>query len=735
MSNTKKPIIQEQQIVDTLEENYMPYAMSVIVSRAIPEIDGLKPSHRKLLYTMYKMGLLNGNLTKSANVVGQTMKLNPHGDAAIYETMVRLTDGNGALLLPLVKSKGNFGRVYSRDMAYAASRYTEVKLNPVCAELFGELDKNTVDFVDNYDGTLKEPTLLPTTFPNILANPNQGIAVGMASNICSFNLRELCDATVMVMRDPEADISEVMPAPDFPTGGKLIYDKENTKEIYRTGRGSFKVRAKYSYDKSQNCIDITEIPYTTTIEVIIDKIVDLVKSGKVKEISDIRDETDLKGLKITIDLKRGADPEKLMAKLFKMTALEDSFGCNFNVLVEGSPMVLGVNDILCEWLRFRRNCVKRSIMFDIEKKSDKLHLLEGLALILLDIDKAIKIVRETEEDSMVVPNLMDGFGITHTQAEFVAEIKLRNLNKDYILKRTAEIENLKKELEELNSTLESKRKIDRLIEKQLRQAAKKYGSDRRTEIISADEITQVEIENTIEDYNVKLFRTKAGYLKKISLVSLRTSGEQRLKEDDELIQEVEAQNSSEVLFFMSNGDVYKMKAYDMPDSKASLMGEYIPNLIGLAEKDDVMGMVATDDFKGELVFCFESGKVSKIPLSAYQTKTNRKKLANGFSTKSPLVQMFFLPEVEGVVENADIVMFSDKDRAVAFNTEKIPLKTTRSSQGVNVMTSRKNSVVESAALAENSGLKNVERFRTKTIPAVGATVRDADKGIEQISFD
>ena len=434
MSNTKKPIIQEQQIVDTLEENYMPYAMSVIVSRAIPEIDGLKPSHRKLLYTMYKMGLLNGNLTKSANVVGQTMKLNPHGDAAIYETMVRLTDGNGALLLPLVKSKGNFGRVYSRDMAYAASRYTEVKLNPVCAELFGELDKNTVDFVDNYDGTLKEPTLLPTTFPNILANPNQGIAVGMASNICSFNLRELCDATVMVMRDPEADISEVMPAPDFPTGGKLIYDKENTKEIYRTGRGSFKVRAKYSYDKSQNCIDITEIPYTTTIEVIIDKIVDLVKSGKVKEISDIRDETDLKGLKITIDLKRGADPEKLMAKLFKMTALEDSFGCNFNVLVEGSPMVLGVNDILCEWLRFRRNCVKRSIMFDIEKKSDKLHLLEGLALILLDIDKAIKIVRETEEDSMVVPNLMDGFGITHTQAEFVAEIKLRNLNKDYILK-------------------------------------------------------------------------------------------------------------------------------------------------------------------------------------------------------------------------------------------------------------------------------------------------------------
>ena len=577
----KKPIIQEQQIIDTLEENYMPYAMSVIISRAIPEIDGLKPSHRKLLYTMYKMGLLNGNLTKSANVVGQTMKLNPHGDSAIYETMVRLTDGNGALLLPLVKSKGNFGRVYSRDMAYAASRYTEVKLNPVCSELFGDLDKNTVDFFDNYDGTMKEPTLLPATFPSILANPNQGIAVGMASNICSFNLRELCEATIMLMHDPDADILDTLLAPDFPTGGELIYNRSELKEIYRTGRGSFKVRAKYEYDKSQNCIDIKEIPYTTTVEVIIDKIVDLVKSGKVKEISDIRDETDLKGLKITIDLKRGVDPDKLMLKLFKMTPLQDSFGCNFNILVEGSPIVLGVNDMICEWLRFRRSCIKRAIAFDIQKKSEKLHLLEGLSLILLDIDKAIKIVRETEDDSMVIPNLMKGFKITEVQAEYVAEIKLRNLNKDYILKRIAEIETLKKELEELKSTLESKTKINKLIEKQLKQIAKKYGSDRKTEIITADEIKDIVEEEIIDNYSVKLFRTQHGYLKKISLVSLRTSGEQRLKDDDTMIQEIEAQNSSEIIFFARSGDVYKIKAYDVPDSKASLLGEFIPNLVDI----------------------------------------------------------------------------------------------------------------------------------------------------------
>lgn len=727
----KKPIIQEQQIIDTMEENYMPYAMSVIISRAIPEIDGLKPSHRKLLYTMYKMGLLNGNLTKSANVVGQTMKLNPHGDSAIYETMVRLTDGNGALLLPLVKSKGNFGRVYSRDMAYAASRYTEVKLNPVCSELFGDLDKNTVDFVDNYDGTMKEPTLLPATFPSILANPNQGIAVGMASNICSFNLRELCEATIMLMHDPDADILDTLLAPDFPTGGELIYNHSELREIYRTGRGSFKVRAKYKYDKSQNCIDIKEIPYTTTVEVIIDKIVDLVKSGKVKEISDIRDETDLKGLKITIDLKRGVDPDKLMLKLFKMTPLQDSFGCNFNILVEGSPIVLGVNDMICEWLRFRRSCIKRAIAFDIQKKSEKLHLLEGLSLILLDIDKAIKIVRETEDDSMVIPNLMKGFKITEVQAEYVAEIKLRNLNKDYILKRIAEIETLKKELEELKSTLESKTKINKLIEKQLKQIAKKYGSDRKTEIITADEIKDIVEEEIIDNYSVKLFRTQHGYLKKISLVSLRTSGEQRLKDDDTMIQEIEAQNSSEIIFFARSGDVYKIKAYDVPDSKASLLGEFIPNLVGLTEKEEIVGMSATDDFSGDLVFFFENGKAARVPLKSYQTKTNRKKLANGFSSKSPLVEMFYLPaETE-----MDIVLFSDKDRAITVNTERIPLKTTRTTQGVNIMSSRKGSIVSKAVPASDSGLKNIERFRTKTVPAVGATVREQDQGIEQISFD
>ena len=727
----KKPIIQEQQIIDTLEENYMPYAMSVIISRAIPEIDGLKPSHRKLLYTMYKMGLLNGNLTKSANVVGQTMKLNPHGDSAIYETMVRLTDGNGALLLPLVKSKGNFGRVYSRDMAYAASRYTEVKLNPVCSELFGDLDKNTVDFFDNYDGTMKEPTLLPATFPSILANPNQGIAVGMASNICSFNLRELCEATIMLMHDPDADILDTLLAPDFPTGGELIYNRSELKEIYRTGRGSFKVRAKYEYDKSQNCIDIKEIPYTTTVEVIIDKIVDLVKSGKVKEISDIRDETDLKGLKITIDLKRGVDPDKLMLKLFKMTPLQDSFGCNFNILVEGSPIVLGVNDMICEWLRFRRSCIKRAIAFDIQKKSEKLHLLEGLSLILLDIDKAIKIVRETEDDSMVIPNLMKGFKITEVQAEYVAEIKLRNLNKDYILKRIAEIETLKKELEELKSTLESKTKINKLIEKQLKQIAKKYGSDRKTEIITADEIKDIVEEEIIDNYSVKLFRTQHGYLKKISLVSLRTSGEQRLKDDDTMIQEIEAQDSSEIIFFARSGDVYKIKAYDVPDSKASLLGEFIPNLVGLTEKEEIVGMSATDDFSGDLVFFFENGKAARVPLKSYQTKTNRKKLANGFSSKSPLVEMFYLPaETE-----MDIVLFSDKDRAITVNTERIPLKTTRTTQGVNIMSSRKGSIVSKAVPASDSGLKNIERFRTKTVPAVGATVREQDRGIEQISFD
>ncbi len=725
----KKPIIEEQQITDTLEQNYMPYAMSVIISRAIPEIDGFKPSHRKLLYTMYKMGLLTGNRTKSANVVGQTMRLNPHGDQAIYETMVRLTEGNGSLLLPLVDSKGNFGRQYSRDMAYAASRYTEVKLAKVCGEIFRDIDKNTIDFVDNYDGTMKEPVLLPTTFPNVLANPNQGIAVGMASNICSFNLRELCEATVLIMKDPEADLLDVMPAPDFPFGAALIYNRDEMREIYKTGRGSFKMRAKYEYDKKQNCIDIKEIPYTTTVEAIVEKIVDLVKNGKVKEISDIRDETDKKGLKLTIDLKRGTDPDKLMAKLFRMTPLQDSFGCNFNILVEGSPMVLGVNDILSEWLRFRRSCVLRGVAYDIERKKEKLHLLEGLELILLDIDKAIRIVRETEEDALVVPNLMRGFGIDEIQAEYVAEIKLRNLNKDYILKRTAEIEKLKEEIEDLEGIQKSKARVNKVIEKQLREAAKKYGSDRRTELISEAHIEEPEEEQLIEDYAVRLFRTAHNYIKKISLVSLRSSGEQRLKDDDYIIQEAETTNRAELLFFASGGDVFKLRAHDIPDGKASQLGEFIPNLVGMTEKEDIIGMVLSGDYSGHLLFCFENGKCAKVPLKSYVTKSNRKKLTGGFAAQSPVVGMVFLKE------DTDIMLKSTADKALTVNTEKIPVKTTRTSQGVNVMTLRKNAVVREMARAEECGIANFARYRSRNIPAAGSVIRDEDKGIEQLGFD
>lgn len=726
----KKPIIEEQQITDTLEQNYMPYAMSVIISRAIPEIDGFKPSHRKLLYTMYKMGLLTGGRTKSANVVGQTMRLNPHGDSAIYETMVRLTEGNGALLLPLVDSKGNFGRQYSRDMAYAAARYTEVKLAKICSEIFRDMDKDTIDFVDNYDGTMKEPVLLPTTFPNILANPNQGIAVGMASNICSFNLRELCDATISVMKDPEADLLDIMPAPDFPLGAELIYNRDEMREIYKTGRGSFKLRAKYEYDKKQNCIDIKEIPYTTTVEAIVEKIVDLVKAGKIKEISDIRDETDKMGLKLTIDLKRGSNPDKLMAKLFKMTPLQDSFGCNFNILVEGSPMVLGVNDILCEWLRFRRSCVLRGVAYDIQRKSEKLHLLEGLALILLDIDKAIKIVRETEDDNMVVPNLMKGFGIDEVQAEYVAEIKLRNLNKDYILKRTDEIEKLKAEIADLEAISKSKARVNKIIEKQLKEAAKKYGSDRRTQLICDDELAEYDTEEqTFEDYSVRIFRTAHNYIKKISLVSLRTSGEQRLKDDDRIIQEEETTNRSELLIFTAGGEVYKIHAGDIPDGKASQLGEYIPNLLGMTEKGDIAGMIISGDYSGHVLFCFENGKCAKIPLKSYETKSNRRKLTGAFSVKSPLVSMLYLKT------DTDIVLKSSADKALAVNTDKIPEKTTRSSQGVSVMTLRRNAVIKEVTEAKDSGLLTTSGYGCRNIPAAGALIKDEDKGIEQIGFD
>ena len=724
----KNPVIEQQNITDTLQNNYMPYAMSVIISRAIPEIDGFKPSHRKLLYTMYKMGLIGGGRTKSANVVGQTMKLNPHGDAAIYETMVRLTEGHQALLHPLVDSKGNFGRQYSRDMAYAAARYTEVKLSKICTEVFKDIDKETVDLVDNYDGTLKEPTLLPVSFPNILVNPNQGIAVGMASNICSFNLSEICEATIMLMKDPEADIMQVLKAPDFSTGGEIIYEESVMREIYETGRGSFKIRAKYEFDKKAHCIDIREIPYTTTVEAIIEKIIDLIKAGKLKEVSDIRDETDLNGLKVTIDIKRGTDPDKLMAKLFKMTPLQDSFGCNFNILVEGSPMVLGVNDIICEWLRFRKNCIKRGIRFDIEKKSAKLHLLEGLEKILLDIDKAIKIVRETEEDAMVIPNLMDGFDIDEVQAEYVAEIKLRNLNKEYILKRTAEIKELAEEIAELRDTLEKNKKIEKIIEKQLKEIIKKYGTDRKSSVAyDVEEDNSIEMEK-IENYPVMMFITKDGYLKKISHLSLRFSGEQKVKENDEIVQVVDTDNTAEILVFSTSGEVYKTKAHEIPDSKASLLGEYLPNLLSMGEGEKVAGVVVAKEYKGQILFCFENGKIAKVDIKGYETKQNRKKLTNAYSMASKLVKILFL------TEDTELAAISNTGKALVFNSAQIALKTTKNSQGVNVMLPTKGSILETVLPVSETGIKDVKHYRTKNIPAKGAVIKPEDAESPQLTI-
>ncbi len=724
----KKPVIELQNITDTLETNYMPYAMSVIVSRAIPEIDGFKPAHRKLLYTMYKMGLIGGGRTKSANVVGQTMKLNPHGDAAIYETMVRLTEGHQALLHPLVDSKGNFGRQYSRDMAYAAARYTEVKLSKICSEVFKDIDKETVDLVDNYDGTLKEPTLLPVSFPNILVNPNQGIAVGMASNICSFNLNEICETAIKMMKEPDCDIMDVLKAPDFSTGGEIIFEEAVMREIYETGRGSFKIRAKYEYDKKQHCIDIKEIPYTTTVEAIIEKIIELIKGGKLKEISDIRDETDLKGLKVTIDIKRGTDPDKLMAKLFKMTPLQDSFGCNFNILVEGSPMVLGVKDIICEWLRFRKHCIKRGIRFDIDKKSAKLHLLQGLEKILLDIDKAIKIVRETEEDQMVVPNLMSGFDIDEIQAEFVAEIKLRNLNKEYILKRTAEIKELEEEIAELRDTLEKNKKIEKIIEKQLKEIIKKYGVERKSSIIYETDVEDIVEEEKIENYPVMMFITQDGYLKKISHHALRTSGEQKVKEGDRIVQCVDTDNTAEVLVFSSSGEVYKTRAHEIPDSKASLLGEYMPNLLSMGEGERVVGIVVTKEYKGSILFCFENGKMAKIDIAGYETKQNRRKLINAYSTASPLVKVLYL------TEDTELVAISNIGKALIFNSSQVALKTTKNSQGVNVMSPTKNSKLADVKLVTESGIKDVKHYRTKNIPAKGAVIRPEDAEDEQLTL-
>ncbi len=720
--------IAEEPITETIEKNFMPYAMSVIVSRAIPEIDGLKPAHRKLLYTMYKMGLLGGKLTKSANVVGQTMKLNPHGDSAIYETMVRLTRGHEALLHPLVESKGNFGKQYSRDMAYAAARYTEVRLEPICQELFGDINKNTVEFVDNYDGEMQEPTLLPVSFPNILVNPNQGIAVGMASNICSFNLREVCKATSALLKNEKSDVMKYMPAPDFSMGAELIYSESEMRRIYETGRGSFRLRAKYGYDKDNNCIEITQIPYTTTVEAIIGKIMELVKANKLKEISDARDETGLEGFKIAIDLKRGTDPDMLMTKLYKMTPLEDAFSCNFNVLIKARPIVLGVRDILLNWISFRMECIKNGIKYDIEKKSERLHLLTGLKKILLDIDKAVSIIRHTEKEADVVPNLMDGFDIDKIQAEYIAEIKLRNLNKEYIINRTNDIEKLMEELENLNRILGDDNEVKALIAEQLAQIAKKYGSDRKTTLISGEEITEYKETENIDDYPLTVFFTRENYIKKISAVSLRSSTtEHKLKEGDEILQTIESVNKSEMIFFSNKCAAYKMRTYDLADAKVSTMGEYLPVMLGLDEDEKILYIVVTTDYSGNMLFTFENGKMAKVALNNYETKTNRKKLIGAYGNKSPIC------DIRLIDEDTDVVLMSDNNRILCLNTEKIPLKATKSTQGVQAMTLRKKGAkVVRVTSAEDSGIEDVERYRTKNIPAAGGGLKKEDTQISLI---
>lgn len=717
----------QQKIATTIEENYMPYAMSVILSRAIPEIDGFKPSHRKLLYTMYKMGLLTGSRTKSANIVGQTMRLNPHGDSAIYDTMVRLSRGYEALLHPYIDSKGNFGKFYSRDMAWAASRYTEAKLDSICSELFKDIDKDTVDFVDNYDNTMKEPALLPATYPSVLVNANTGIAVGMASSICSFNLKEICDTTVALMKDADHDISSTLPAPDFSGGGQIIYDKRVFDEIYKTGRGSFKMRSKYSYDKSANCLDITGIPQSTTSEAIIEKVIQLVKAGKLKEISDIRDETGLDGLKITIDLKRGTDPDKLMLKLYKMTPLEDSFSCNFNVLIGGVPRVLGIKELLDEWIAFRVECVRRRTYFDLNKKKDKLHLLKGLQAILLDIDKAIKIVRETPEESRVVPNLMAGFGIDELQAEYVAEIKLRHLNREYILKRTEEIENLEKEIAELEGVLASKAKIKKIIEKELAEVGKRFGQPRKSILIYADEIQTAEEEEEAPDYSVNIFYTKEGYFKKILPQSLRMSSEQKLKEGDSVAYSNECSNNDELLFFTDKAQVYKTKVNEFKETKASTLGDYVPAKLNMDEGENSIYAVNTKDYKGYMIFAFENGKIAKVPLSAYETKTNRKKLTGAYSDKSPIADIIY------VKEDCEIMLTSSQGRVLLFNTGAIAEKASRSTVGVNVLALKKGHRLISAKLYKEGDLAKPSRYRTKTLPAAGSVLSAEDKA-EQLSF-
>ena len=718
----------EQNIDSTIRENYMPYAMSVILSRAIPEIDGFKPSHRKLLYTMYKMGLLSGARTKSANIVGATMKLNPHGDSAIYDTMVRLSRGYEALLHPYVDSKGNFGKFYSRDMAWAASRYTEAKLDKICNELFRDIDKDTVDFVDNYDNTMKEPSLLPVAFPSVLVNTNTGIAVGMASNICSFNLKEICETTAALIRDPNHDVMQTLPAPDFIGGCQIIYDENALRQVYETGKGGIKLRARYEYDKSANCIDVLSIPSTTTCEVIIEKIIDLVKAGKIKDIADVRDETGIDGLKITIDLKRGVDPDRLMAKLYRFTTLEDSFSCNFNVLIGGVPRVLGVKALLEEWIAFRIECVRRRTYFDRNKKAEKLHLLKGLEAILLDIDKAVKIVRETDEEAEVVPNLMIGFGIDEVQAEYVAEIKLRHLNREYILKRTAEIEALEKEITELDEILKSKTRIKTIIVKELKEIAEKYGQPRKSIIIYEDIVSYTEEKDDVPDYPVNLFFTKEGYFKKITPQSLRMSSNHKLKDGDEIAQTCEFSNNGELLFFTDKCQVYKAKAADFADTKASTLGDYVPAKLGMDEGENAVYMVATKDYKGMLLFAFENGKLAKVPLEAYQTKTNRKKLTGAYSDKSPLAGMVFF------TEDKEFLLKASSGRMLLIHSGAINLKTTRSTQGVAVMKLKKgHRPFEISEYVEGTFAKP-QRYRTKTLPTLGAMPANEDSTDEQLTL-
>ena len=718
----------EQPITETLETNYMPYAMSVIVSRAIPEIDGFKPSHRKLLYTMFKMGLLTGGRTKSANIVGQTMKLNPHGDAAIYETMVRLSAGYQALLTPFVDSKGNFGKVYSRDMSYAASRYTEAKLDRICGEVFRDIEKDTVDFVDNYDGSMKEPCLLPTAFPNVLVSANMGIAVGMASQICGFNLGEVCETTINYLQDPEHDLLSTMPAPDFPTGGEIVYDRAAMESIYCTGRGSFKVRSRWRYLPKENIIEIYEIPYTTTSEAIIDKVAELIKAGKVREINDMRDETDLSGLKLAIDLKRGTDPDKLMQKLFKLTTLQDAFPCNFNILVAGNPRVMGVGEILEEWTAWRMDCVRRRVYFDLTRKKDKLHLLKGLERILLDIDKAIAIIRETELEADVVPNLMMGFGIDQIQAEYVAEIKLRNINREYILKRTEETSDLEQEIEELEGILNNRRKIKGIIIDELKQILKKFPSPRKTGIVYADEIEEFDEEQQIEDYSVTLFLSREGYFKKISAQSLRMSSEQKYKEGDGLRVSFEASNRGELLFLTDRQQIYKARVSDFEDCKASVLGIYLPTRLQMDEGENIISMIDPGDYSRNLLLIFENGKAARIDMAAYETKTNRRKLVNAYSDKSPVKAVMVIGE------EMDVACYSSDDRVLVFNTAQLQVKTSRSTQGVAVMTLKPKRTLVKALTLKDSAITNPARYRVKNLPGAGALLKAKDRVEQQMSL-